>query len=100
MFPQRKACEKESSLKPQSKDIYLDNQNDFRLWDWRADGNLKNRVYNIYLEGKKKPRELLKTIRSNCGIHENGRLYTLYIKMSNISLINDSANLVEEAILF
>lgn len=61
---------------------------------------LKNRVYNIYLEGKKKPRELLKTIRSNCGIHENGRLYTLYIKMSNISLINDSANLVEEAILF
>lgn len=61
---------------------------------------LKNRVYNIYLEGKKKPRELLKTIRSNCRIHENGRLYTLYIKMSDISLINDSENLVEEAILF
>ena len=48
MFPQRKACEKESSLRPQSKDIYLDNQNNFRLGDWRADGNLKNRVYNHF----------------------------------------------------
>ena len=37
MFPQRKACEKESSLRLQSKDIFLDNQNNLQSSDYETD---------------------------------------------------------------